>query len=106
MIHEHGATRAPRFEPQVRRVKAGAVLMIIGGLLGAVGSLMASIELAAATRRWVQGQDQPPAEIARVRLRQAVAAGQAATRAAADSWAHDGSGEHVSAFDVSRHHAE
>ncbi len=90
MSDDRGAASAPHFSPHTGRVKAAAILVIAGSFVGAAGSIIAGVEFAAATRRWLQEQNQPPAEVARVRLRQAFLAGQAATRAAADTWSHDG----------------
>lgn len=90
MTDDGGAATVPHFSPHTGRVKAAAILVTVGSLVGAAGSIIAGLEFAAATRRWLQAQNQPPTEVARVRLRQAFLAGQAATRAAADTWSHDG----------------
>ena len=72
-----------------RRLKAGVMLTVIGGLVGAAGSVMAGLELATATRRWLVDTGYPPSEVARVRLRQAVHASQAARLAAQEAWQHE-----------------
>ncbi len=81
------------FRPRAGRMKAGAALVAIGGLIGAVGSLLSSLELVMSTRRWLKGQGVPPADLLRDRTRKVVVAGQAGTRAAAEAWSHNGAGE-------------
>lgn len=90
-ISDNQQTPVP-FSPHTGRVKAGATLVFIGGFLGAVGSMLAGVEFAVATRRWLREQGRPPSEIARVRARQAFEAGQAASRAAAAVWSGSGNG--------------
>lgn len=69
-----------------RRLRAGVLLTVIGGMAGAAGSIIAALELATATRRWLADSGYPPSEVAKVRLRQAVHASQAAQAAARQAW--------------------
>lgn len=90
MTSNQSSTSAPQFRPRAGRLKAGGSLVILGGLLGAAGALLAGSELARASRRWLMEQEQPPSEMARVQLHRAVMASQAARQAAMDAWMHDG----------------
>ncbi len=83
----------PSFRPRSGRMKIGAALVALGGLIGAVGSLLSSLELVTSTRRWLQGRDVPPADLLRDRARKVFLAGQAGTRAAADVWGHSGTSD-------------
>jgi len=65
----------------------GAVLVGVGGVLGAAGLLLGSLAVVSATRRWVNQLDTPPSEMARQALHQA----RAATSAAAEAWRVEGS---------------
>jgi hypothetical protein len=60
----------------------GAVLVGVGGLLGATGLLLGSAAVASAMRQWVRQLDQPPTEMARQTWKQA----RAATLAGAKAW--------------------
>lgn len=61
---------------------SGAVLVGIGGVLGATGLLLGSSAIASAMRQWVRQLDQPPTEMAKQKWQQAVAA----TKAGAEAW--------------------
>jgi hypothetical protein len=64
---------------------SGAVLVGIGGFLGATGLLLGSTAVASAMRQWVRQLDQPPAEMAKQKWQQA----RAATTAGAKAWQGD-----------------
>jgi hypothetical protein len=61
---------------------AGAVLIGVGGVLGAAGALVGTSAVAAATQDWMKQLEVPPGEIVRRRLRQA----RLASAAAAEAW--------------------
>ena len=61
---------------------SGAVLVGIGGALGAAGLLLGSTAVASAMRQWVKQLDQPPTEMAKQKWQQA----RAATQAGAKAW--------------------
>ena len=65
-----------------RTVLTAAVLMGVGGLVGAAGFLVAGGALAAAGRRWYRRVDLPPQEIAKLKWQQA----KAAAGAGAGAW--------------------
>jgi hypothetical protein len=69
----------------------GAVLVGVGGVLGATGILLGTFAVVTATRDWMKQLEVPPSEIARRRLRQARTAGAAAAEAWRDSNAKTGS---------------
>jgi len=60
----------------------GAVLVGIGGLLGATGILLGTVAILSATRQWIKQLETPPSEMAAQRLHRA----RVATSAAADAW--------------------
>ncbi len=60
----------------------GAVLIGVGALLGFVGTLLGAFAILSATRQWVRQLEQPPGEIAKLKLQQA----RAATSAGAAAW--------------------
>ena len=64
---------------------SGAVLVGIGGALGAAGLLLGSTAVASAMRQWVKQLDQPPTEMAKQKWQQA----RAATLAGAKAWQGD-----------------
>ena len=64
---------------------SGAVLVGIGGFLGATGLLLGSTAVASAMRQWVRQLDQPPTEMAKQKWQQA----RAATAAGAKAWQGD-----------------
>lgn len=59
-----------------------AVLVGIGGMLGAAGVLLGTTATVSAARDWLRQLDEPPTETAKRTWRQAVAAG----RAGANAW--------------------
>lgn len=61
---------------------AGAVLIGVGGVLGATGILLGTYAVATATRDWMKQLEVPPGEIARRKLHQA----RLASAAAAEAW--------------------
>lgn len=82
-----------------RRLRAGVLLTIVGGALGALGSFLAGVELAQATRRWLSESGYPPSEVARLKMHQALHASRAASQAAVDAWQHNGHGADVKAVE-------
>lgn len=72
------------------RLRAGVILATVGAVLGAVGSIVAGVEMAQATKKWLSESGYPPSEVARVKLHQAVIASRAASQAALDAWQHNG----------------
>jgi hypothetical protein len=60
----------------------GGVLVGVGGLLALSGALLVGTALVSASRRWMRALEQPPSEIAKIKLRQA----RAATSAGAKAW--------------------
>jgi hypothetical protein len=65
---------------------SGAVLVGVGGLLGATGVLLGTYAILSATRQWMKQLETPPSEIAAQRLHQA----KVATSAAAHAWRAEG----------------
>jgi hypothetical protein len=65
---------------------SGAVLVGVGGLLGATGVLLGTFAILSATRQWMKQLETPPSEMAAQRLHQA----KVATAAAADAWRAEG----------------
>ena len=63
-------------------VVAGAVLIGVGGVLGATGILLGTYAVVNASRDWMSQLEVPPSEIARRKLQQA----RMASVAAADAW--------------------
>jgi hypothetical protein len=61
---------------------SGAVLVGVGGVLGATGVLLGTFAILSATRQWMKQLETPPSEMAAQRLHQA----KVATSAAADAW--------------------
>lgn len=64
----------------------GAVLVGVGGLLGATGVLLGATAFVSATRRWIRQVERPPTDMARRKFEQA----RAATLAGAKAWQGDG----------------
>ena len=63
-------------------VVAGALLIGVGGVLGATGILLGTYAVLNASRDWMSQLEVPPSEIARRKLHQA----RRASVAAADAW--------------------
>jgi hypothetical protein len=63
-------------------VVAGAVLIGVGGVLGATGILLGTYAVVNATRDWMSQLEVPPSEVARRKLHQA----RMASAAAAEAW--------------------
>jgi hypothetical protein len=61
---------------------SGAVLVGVGGVLGATGVLLGTFAILSATRQWMKQLETPPSEMAAQRLHQA----RVASSAAADAW--------------------
>lgn len=78
--------------PHQGRMLAGGILVLVGTLLSAVGSLIVGGEFAVSVRRWLKEQQEPASAIALSRLHQARMASQAATHAAMATWR---DGEHA-----------
>ena len=70
------------FALQTGPLLAGAVLIGIGSLLGLAGLAIAGAALTAAARRYVNGMEVPPSELARQQLAKA----RAAASAGASAW--------------------
>ena len=64
----------------------GAVLLGVGGVLGAAGLLISTFAVLTATRKWVRQLETPPSEMALQKLHQA----KVATSAAAEAWRQEG----------------
>ena len=76
------------FALQTGPLLAGAVLIGIGSLLGLAGLAIAGAALGAAARRYVNGMEVPPSELARQNLAKA----RAAASAGVSAW-RNGAGE-------------
>jgi hypothetical protein len=63
-------------------LRIGAILAGVGGAVWLVGITVGGLALGSAAREWVQQLEHPPRELARIKLRQAMAAGAAG----ADAW--------------------
>jgi hypothetical protein len=72
----------PRLHLNRGLVVAGAVLIGVGGVLGATGILLGTYAVVNASRDWMSQLEIPPGEIARRKLQQA----RMASVAAADAW--------------------
>lgn len=73
-----------------QRLRAGVLLAIVGAAIGAMGSILAGIEMAHVTRKWIAGSGYPASLVARDRMHQAVLASRAARQAAHDAWQANG----------------
>jgi hypothetical protein len=71
----------PGLELNTGPLLAGAVLIGIGSLLGLAGLAIAGATLGAAARRYVNGMEVPPSELARQNLAKARAAASAGVSA-------------------------
>jgi hypothetical protein len=63
-------------------LRTGAALAGVGGAIWLAGMALGGLALGSAARQWVQQLEHPPRELARIKLRQAIAAGAAG----ADAW--------------------
>lgn len=70
----------------LRKIRRGAVIFGVGSVLACLGLALSGKELADATRRFVDGMDVAPTELARRRLNQAKHAAQAGALAGVDAW--------------------
>ena len=70
-----------------QRLRVGIALAIVGAVIGAIGSILAGVEFATATRQWFS---ESGSQQARVRMHQAVNAGRAARQAAYEAWQENG----------------
>jgi hypothetical protein len=80
MTDQEGSSQG--FSVQTGPLLAGAVLIGIGSLLGLAGLAIAGAALGAASRRYVNGMEVPPSELARRNLAKA----RAAASAGASAW--------------------
>jgi hypothetical protein len=64
-----------------RLLRAGVVLMCVGGVAWLTGAALSATALGKAARKWVEGMDQSPVDMAHRRLHQARAAAVAGSRA-------------------------
>jgi hypothetical protein len=81
----NGVSRQP-VEVNRGLLVGGAVLLGVGGVLGAAGLLIGTFAVVSATRQWVKQLETPPSEMALQRLHQA----KVATSAAAEAWRQEG----------------
>lgn len=82
---EDPETKANSFNPlqlDSTLLRVGAVLAGVGGAIWLAGIGLGGLALGSAAREWVQQLEHPPRELARIKLRQAMAAGAAG----ADAW--------------------
>jgi hypothetical protein len=82
MAQARGSVQLSTFEVSTRPLAVGAALLGAGAVVGLAGLVVCGAALTAATRRWVEQLDVPPAELARQKLAQA----RAATAAGASAW--------------------
>jgi hypothetical protein len=75
------------FQVNGRPLAVGAVLVAAGAVISLAGMAIGGSVLLAATRRWVNQMDTPPAELARQQWARARAATQAGTSAWQDGLA-------------------
>lgn len=79
-----------QFLLNAQRMRIGLVLTIVGTVFGAIGSILAGVEMAQATRKWLSASGHPPSELAMTKMHQAMHASRAARHAAREAWLHDG----------------
>lgn len=72
--------RGPKLE--AGPLKAGAILIGVGAVIGLIGMAVSGGHVLAATRRWVDELETPPSELARQKWVQ----GKAAMQAGASAW--------------------
>lgn len=72
--------KMPQFESGPLR--AGAILVGVGAVIGLIGLAVSGGHVIAATRRWIDELETPPSELARQRWDQ----GKAAVAAGASAW--------------------
>ena len=65
-----------------RLLMAGATLVGVAGVLGAIGMVLAGVAFTSAGRQWVRGLDRPPSETAKVMAKRFAGA----TSAGAKAW--------------------
>ena len=70
-----------KIQVNMGQIRAGGILMGVGGALALAGAAVAGTALMAAFRQRVQQMDVPPSEAARLKLAQAKAAAQAGASA-------------------------
>jgi len=58
-------TPQPKLEFNMRQIRAGAILMGVGGALGLTGATLAGAAVMATLRQRMQQMDVPPSELAR-----------------------------------------
>lgn len=75
-----GERRGPKFESGP--LKAGAILIGAGAVIGLAGLAVSGGHVLAATRRWINELETPPSELARQKWTQ----GKAAVQAGASAW--------------------
>lgn len=83
-------TQTAQFLLNAQRMRVGVILALVGTVLGAAGSLVAGVELAQATKKWLSESGAPPSEVALAKMHQAVQASHAARHAAREAWLHNG----------------
>ena len=80
-----GGSSAPGFQINTTLLAGAAISALLGSLLIGFGALVGGTALAVAVRRWVQGFETPPKEMAKQKLAQL----QRATSAGARAWRED-----------------
>jgi hypothetical protein len=83
----YGRRSQPGIELNKKLLLGGAMLVGVGGVLGAAGVLLGTTAFVSATRHWIRRFDKGPADAARQKWDQA----RAATLAGARAW--QGNGE-------------
>ncbi len=82
-----------KFNPNGGRVRIATTMIVIGGLIGAIGAAVAGFELARTIQEWLKDFEVAPSELARTKFRQAAVASQAAM----DAWLQSNGGASVAA---------
>jgi hypothetical protein len=65
----------------MKLIRAGAILVGVGGVLGFAGMILGGSALTVAVRQWVKELEQPPSELARQQWSRMVAASSAGAAA-------------------------
>jgi hypothetical protein len=64
-MHKSQAAQAAKLEFNVQQLRAGAIMIGVGGVIAFAGAAVAGLAIAAAFQRRVQQMDVPPTELAR-----------------------------------------
>lgn len=68
-------------QPNKGALVTAAILVGVGGILGATGILIGTASLLSAARQWIKQLDRPPSETAKLRWKQLKHAGTAGAKA-------------------------